>query len=46
MNELFRRALGRRISRAVVATVARQDDYMKRVRAAAGPATSCAARAS
>jgi hypothetical protein len=32
VNELFRRALGRRISRNVVATVARQDDPMKRVR--------------
>jgi hypothetical protein len=32
VNELFRRALGRRISRTVVATVARQDDPMKRVR--------------
>ena len=32
VNELFRRAIGRRISRAVVATVARQDDPMKRVR--------------
>ena len=32
VNELFRRAIGRRISRAVVATVARQEDYMKRVR--------------
>jgi hypothetical protein len=32
VNELFRRALGRRISRAVVGTVARQDDPMKRVR--------------
>jgi hypothetical protein len=32
VNELFRRAPGRRISRAVVATVARQDDPMKRVR--------------
>jgi hypothetical protein len=32
VNELFRRALTRRISRAVVATVARQDDPMKRVR--------------
>jgi len=32
VNELFRRAVGRRISRAVVATVARQDDPMKRVR--------------
>jgi len=36
VNELFRRALGRRISRAVVATVARQDDYMKRVRGGGG----------
>ena len=32
VNELFRRAIGRPISRAVVATVARQDDPMKRVR--------------
>jgi Restriction endonuclease NaeI len=36
VNELFRRALGRRISRAVVATVARQDDPMKRVRGGGG----------
>ncbi len=36
VNELFRRALGRRISRAVVATVARQDDHMKRVREGGG----------
>ena len=36
VNELFRRALGQRISRAVVATVARQDDYMKRVRGGGG----------
>jgi hypothetical protein len=36
VNELFRRAPGRRISRAVVATVARQDDYMKRVRGGGG----------
>jgi hypothetical protein len=36
VNELFRRALGRRISRAVVATVARQEDYMKRVRGGGG----------
>jgi hypothetical protein len=36
VNELFRRALGRRVSRAVVATVAMQDDYMKRVRAGGG----------
>lgn len=32
VNELFRRAVGKRISRGVVATVARQDDFMKRVR--------------
>lgn len=32
VNELFRRAQGRRIGRGVVATVAQQDDYMKRVR--------------
>jgi hypothetical protein len=32
VNELFRRAIGKRISRGVVATVARQHDYMKRVR--------------
>jgi hypothetical protein len=36
VNELFRRAQGRRISRAVIATVAQQDDYMKRVRAGGG----------
>ena len=46
VNELFRRAQGRRVSRTVVATVAMQDDYMKRVRAAAAPGTSCAPRAS
>jgi hypothetical protein len=32
INELFRNALGRRVGRAVVATVAQQPDYMKRVR--------------
>lgn len=32
INELFRRAVGRRITRNIVATVAQQDDYMKRVR--------------
>ena len=36
VNELFRRAQGRPISRAVIATVAQQDDYMKRVRAGGG----------
>lgn len=32
VHELFRRTLGRVVSRSVVATVAQQDDYMKRVR--------------
>ncbi|MEU5108898.1 NaeI family type II restriction endonuclease [Streptomyces sp. NPDC021354] len=32
VNELFRRATRRRVSRTAVATVATQDDYMKRVR--------------
>ncbi|MCH6160821.1 NaeI family type II restriction endonuclease [Streptomyces marispadix] len=32
VHELFRRAQGRVVSRGVVATVAQQDDYMKRVR--------------
>jgi hypothetical protein len=36
VNELFRHALGMRISRTVVATVAMQDDYMKRVRDGGG----------
>jgi hypothetical protein len=36
VNELFRHALGMRVSRTVVATVARQDDYMKRVRDGGG----------
>jgi hypothetical protein len=36
INELFRRALGMRVSRTVVATVAMQDDYMKRVRDGGG----------
>jgi hypothetical protein len=36
VNELFRRAQGRRVTRTVVATVAKQDDYMKRVRAGGG----------
>ncbi len=36
VNELFRRAQRLRISRTVVATVAKQDDYMKRVRAGGG----------
>ena len=36
MNELFRRAQRMRVSRTVVATVAMQDDYMKRVRGGGG----------
>ncbi|MET8387167.1 NaeI family type II restriction endonuclease [Streptosporangium canum] len=36
VNELFRRAQGRPISRTVVATVAMQEDYMKRVRGNGG----------
>jgi hypothetical protein len=36
VNELFRRAQRIRVSRTVVATVARQDDYMKRVRDGGG----------
>jgi hypothetical protein len=36
LNELFRSALGRIIGRAAVATVAQQDDYMKRIRANGG----------
>lgn len=35
-NELFRRITRRRIGRAVVATVAQQDDFMKRVRSNGG----------
>ncbi|MEV8630656.1 NaeI family type II restriction endonuclease [Streptosporangium sp. NPDC051023] len=36
VNELFRRAQGHPISRTVVATVAMQEDYMKRVRGNGG----------
>lgn len=36
INELFRRAQGRRIGRGVVATVAQQSDYMKRIRGNGG----------
>ena len=32
INELFRKTLGHRVSRQAVATVARQEDYMKRIR--------------
>jgi hypothetical protein len=40
LNELFRGALGMRVGRGVVATVAQQDDYMKRVRANGGSRTA------
>lgn len=40
INELFRRARGMRIGRGVVATVAQQDDYMKRVRGNGGARTA------
>lgn len=39
INELFRNTLGMRVGRAVVATVAQQDDYMKRVRGNGGART-------
>jgi hypothetical protein len=39
INELFRSALGRVVGRGAVATVAQQDDYMKRVRANGGART-------
>lgn len=39
VDELFRKAQRRLISRTVVATVAQQDDYMKRVRANGGSRT-------
>lgn len=40
INELFRLAQGRIIRRTVIATVAQQDDYMKRVRANGGARTA------
>ena len=39
-NELFRCTLGMIVGRSVVATVAQQDDYMKRVRANGGSRTA------
>lgn len=39
LNELFRQSLGMRVTRGVVATVAQQDDYMKRVRENGGART-------
>lgn len=40
INELFRSATGRIVGRGAVATVAQQDDYMKRVRANGGARTA------
>ena len=40
VNELFRKAVNRRLSRTIVATVAQQSDYMKRVRANGGARTA------
>ncbi|MBB2914646.1 hypothetical protein FHS43_005958 [Streptosporangium becharense] len=40
VDELFRRAQGRLISRTAVATVAQQEDYMKRVRGNGGARSS------
>jgi hypothetical protein len=40
VNELFRAAVGRIVGRNVVATVAQQDDYMKRVRGNGGARTA------
>ena len=40
INQLFRSALGRIVGRGVVATVAQQDDYMKRVRENGGARTT------
>lgn len=42
VDELFRRTLGRRVGRGVVATVAQQADYMKRVRFNGGSRTRLA----
>lgn len=39
VDELFRRTLGRRVGRGVIATVAQQADYMKRVRYNGGSRT-------
>jgi len=40
VNELFRRAVGMRLTRTIIATVAQQDDFMKRVRANGGARTA------
>lgn len=42
VNELFRSAQGLRINRSAVATVAQQDDYMKRVRSNGGARSALA----
>ena len=42
LDELFRRSTGRRISRSAIATVAQQDDFMKRVRSNGGSRTRLA----
>lgn len=40
VNQLFRLALGRIVGRGAIATMAQQDDYMKRVRANGGARTA------
>ena len=40
LNELFRVATNRRLTRNIIATVAQQDDYMKRARANGGSRTA------
>ena len=40
INELFRRATNRRLTRSTIATVAQQDDFMKRVRENGGARTA------
>lgn len=40
VNELLRTAVGRRLTRNVIATVARQQDYMKRIRENGGARTA------
>lgn len=42
LNELFRVATNRRLSRTIIATVAQQDDYMKRVRTNGGSRSALA----
>lgn len=42
LNELFRIATNRRLSRNIIATVAQQDDYMKRVRRNGGSRSALA----